>query len=430
MKIISAGTQAETLKTQLVQGRSGDVKAAERDLAWIQDFAAKTPYDLADVSAAFISARNAGIDPMNGSLMAMGDAASALGKTYGDAIGMMMDAQQDEFARLPEFGIKAAKKGDTATFRYFDRSGKAMVKSVKMAGHNVEQALTEILRDKYGGGMEAIAKTTGGKWANLNDKITQRAVNVWNGGFGAEVQRQLDRATKAFDDAERNGSADRWSKSTSQALAGVVKTMGDADWEGFAKDVKGVAGAFVELGTFAGWAAGKLGELRKWMADKELKADQYTGFLGSIEYSNGGLVPHAPGWAKRLFGGSKSSAGAKAQGLAPFKDRNAAQAAGKMRFPSRFADVPFMDPSKPQGSEADHKKARDAIWRDALRQRNRSLPPPRGQAPAGARPAPAPTGKIALHVTADRGLTVRPTKVAASGMALDVNTGRAMGGFA
>ena len=44
--------------------------------------------------------------------------------------------------------------------------------------------------------------------------------------------------------------------------------------------------------------------------------------------------------------------------------------------------------------------------------------------------APAPAGKISLHVTTDRGVAVQPRMVEARGMQLELNTGRAMTGVA
>ena len=364
------------------------------------------------MTQAFISARNAGINPMNGSLMALSDSAAALNKTFDDAIGMLADAKTEQFERMREFGITPSQKDGKVMLRYVDRLGKDMVKIVNKNGAEVEQATLAILNEKFGGGGAALAKTTEGKWNAITDRLSQRAVKVWEGGFGAEVERQLDRVTKAFDEAEANGSADRWTNTTSQGLKSVVQTIGDADWEGFSKDVNGIAGAFGEVANLVGQASGKLSEFRKWMAQFENKADNYTGFLGSLEYRDGGLVYNAPAWAKSWSSGRS--------GFAPYKSKEAKAAAEQMKMSDPNA-VPFIDASKPQAS-------RDEIWRGALRNQNRA-------APALSKPQPAPqpkpqAAKVSLHVTADRGLSVRTTKLQATNMVAEVQTGRAMNAIA
>lgn len=411
-KIVSAGIQSENFMTQLVGLESGNTGAAQKDMEWIKQFAKDTPYDLAEVTQAFISARNAGINPMNGSLMALSDSAAALNKTFDDAIGMLADAKTEQFERMREFGITPSQKDGKVMLRYVDRLGKDMVKIVNKNGAEVEQATLAILNEKFGGGGAALAKTTEGKWNAITDRLSQRAVKVWEGGFGAEVERQLDRVTKAFDEAEANGSADRWTNTTSQGLKSVVQTIGDADWEGFSKDVNGIAGAFGEVANLVGQASGKLSEFRKWMAQFENKADNYTGFLGSLEYRDGGLVYNAPAWAKSWSSGRS--------GFAPYKSKEAKAAAEQMKMSDPNA-VPFIDASKPQAS-------RDEIWRGALRNQNRA-------APALSKPQPAPqpkpqAAKVSLHVTADRGLSVRTTKLQATNMVAEVQTGRAMNAIA
>ncbi|WP_416464780.1 hypothetical protein [Sphingomonas sp. VDB2] len=384
-KVVSAGTQAEVLKTQLVQGRRGDVKAAEADMKWIADFAAKTPYDLAGVTKAFIDARGAGVDPMNGSLKAMGDAASALGKTYEDAIGMIQDAAMGSFDRLPEFQIKAAKQGEQVTFRYFDRSGKAMVKTIKDQGHNVERAITEILAEKFGGGMDAIAKTTIGKWDGLTDKITQRAAKVWDAGFGAEVKRQLDRANKAFDEAEKSGAADRWSASTGSALAGVTKLLGDSLWDQGADNIRAVGDAYHYLGKAIDYLASKRQALSGAMSGWSIMPPQFS-----------------------ILRNGMANVRAIEQAMAREPKKN-------------YPDVPVAGrlPSSPY--------PRERAPRVPLARPARQSPLLPGQAPFKW-PAP-PKAKVEISLRTERGVKAETTKMKATGMDMDVNVGRMFSGL-
>lgn len=378
-KIISAGTQAETLSAQLLHGRRGDAKAAEADMKWITDFAAKTPYDLAGVTAAFIAARGAGVDPMNGSLQALGDAASALGKTYDDAIGMIQDAQQKSFDRLPEFQIRAAQKGDAITFRYFDRSGKAMIKTIKDQGHNIEQALTEILGEKYGGAMDVIARTTAGKWDALSDKISTRAAKVWQSGFGDEVKRQIDRASKAFEDAEASGAADRWSNSTGKALASFTKLIGDEAWRNGPGLIKDVGDAFTYMANAVDYLAKKREALSAAMPNVSILPPQ----LSAIR-----------------------------MGIANIR---AIEEASK-REPT--APVGGRVPSSPY--------PRERAPRAPLERPARQTPFLPGQGPVKW-PDP-PKAKLEISVKSSNGTEAKPTKMSATGIDMSVATGRQMSG--
>ena len=380
-KIISAGMQAENFKTQLLGLESGNAALARKDMEWITKFAADTPFDLAQVTEAFITARNNGIMPMNGSLMTLGDSAAALGKTYEEAIGMLADAKTESFERMREFGITPSQKDGKVMLRYVDRLGKDMVKIVNKNGAEVERATLDILREKFGGGGAALAKTTLGKWNALTDRMGQQAVKVWEGGFGEEVRRQLDRVTRAFEDAEKDGSAGHWSKKTSEALQDVTRAVGEANWDGFRQDVKDLAGAFGELYTLASKASDKITALRKGLGDFERKAGSYSGVLGQLEYTlDGGLRYHAPDWTK-----PKAKPAPKSNG------------------------VPFFGAGESQ---------------------QRSLPPRQSPPQRGAPPAkPAPTGKITVDIKPPKGWRVKPTEITAKGIDVVVNTGPIGGGL-
>lgn len=410
-KIIGAGIQSENFMTQLVGLESGNAAAARKDMEWIKKIAAETPYDLAEVTQAFINARNAGIDPMNGSLVTLSDSAAALGKTFDDAIGMLADARTEQFERMREFGITPSQSGGKVMLRYVDRLGKEMVKIVKKNGADVERATLQILNEKFGGGGAALAKTTMGKWDALTDRLSQRAVKIWDSGFGDAVKYQLDRASKAFDDAEKDGSLDRWTKKASEGLRDVVNEIGNADWKAFRDDITGIAGAFRQLYGAAKEVGGALSEIRKWMADKETRADNWW---GGVEWSpRGGLIYRAPNWARGKQGAASPSS------VAPFRDEAARKRAQGLRWPSGN-NVPFIPAGEPQSAPT----ATPEEWRRALQKP--AIPLRRPAAPL----LQQPTAKVEVTIKTPAGTVARPTKIAASGLDLEVNTGRAMGGFA
>ena len=64
----------------MLEGTEGSVQAARKSMAWVTKFAETTPYELAEVMEAFVALKAYGIDPMNGSLMALGDASAGMSK--------------------------------------------------------------------------------------------------------------------------------------------------------------------------------------------------------------------------------------------------------------------------------------------------------------------------------------------------------------
>lgn len=421
-KIVTAGMQSENFMTQLVGLESGNAAAAKKDMEWIKKFAKDTPYDLAQVTQAFIDARNSGVNPMNGSLMTLSDSAAALGKTFDDAIGMLADARTEQFERMREFGITPNQQGGKVMLRYVDRLGKEMVKIVNKNGADVERATLAILDEKFGGGGAALARTTLGKWNALTDQLSQQAVKVWEGGFGDAVKTQLDRATKAFERAEKDGSANAWTTSVSHGLRDVTNAIGEADWKGFREDVKGVAGAFGQVYRLVTMTTGALSSLRKGMGEIEVGADRYFG--GLAWQPMGGLKYQMPDWMNKL--GQSGPAAPRA----PYKDAASQKRGSQLYWPgTRPQDIPLFgnEPGPPPRTVSPQE------WQRALgRPRpDPTLRPPRSvPAPSLMRPAAAPKGEIKVTIKTDRGTTARVTKVAATGVDLEVNTGKALGGFA
>ncbi|MFD0946262.1 hypothetical protein ACFQ1E_07940 [Sphingomonas canadensis] len=233
-KVVSAGTTFELIETQL-EGLEGSSAKAAKSMEWIKKFASQTPMELADVAEAFIFARNNGIDPTNGSLRILGDSAKALNKTFEDSIGMLSDAMRDQFDRLPEFGINAERKGAQVIFSYVDKAGKQAVAKVKKDSFAIRDALLGIFDAKFGGGMERAARTTAGKWSNTMDRLTVTADRVWRGGIAQAVNRALDEINSDLD--ENSAETEKWAAEVGGYIGSVIDRMREIDWKGVTREV-------------------------------------------------------------------------------------------------------------------------------------------------------------------------------------------------
>lgn len=107
---------------------------------WVSDFAAKTPYELAQVNAAFVKLRAYGLDPRNGLLKTLGDTSAAMGKPIMQSVEAIADAITGENERLKEFGIKGSKKKGLVTYEYTDKLGNQRTKSVDSSNRNLRPA--------------------------------------------------------------------------------------------------------------------------------------------------------------------------------------------------------------------------------------------------------------------------------------------------
>jgi phage tail tape-measure protein len=76
--VLAVGREFENLETVLTTIEGSSDKAREA-MGWVENFAKTTPYDLNQVSEAFVRMRAYGLDPMSGQLKTVGDAAAGMG---------------------------------------------------------------------------------------------------------------------------------------------------------------------------------------------------------------------------------------------------------------------------------------------------------------------------------------------------------------
>lgn len=151
------------LKTTL-----GSKSAAQTAMRQITEFAAATPYQVNDLTGAFIKLANRGLIPTMQQMTQMGDLAAATGKSFDQLVEAILDAQTGEFERLKEFGVRAKSEGDKVIFTF---------KGVETQVKNNTEAITEHLislgaMNGVMGGMAEMAKTTGGALSNLQENYT------------------------------------------------------------------------------------------------------------------------------------------------------------------------------------------------------------------------------------------------------------------
>lgn len=158
----------------------GSNSAAKAAMDQIVNFASSTPFQVNELTDAFVKLSNRGFIPTMEEMRKMGDLASSVGKSFDQLTEAILDAQSGEFERLKEFGIKASAQGDVVQFTF-----KGITTEVAKSDKAIQEYLLS-LGDLEGvaGSMEAIAATTGGAISNLEDNITQLFKNIGESSSG------------------------------------------------------------------------------------------------------------------------------------------------------------------------------------------------------------------------------------------------------
>ncbi|AGC35713.1 putative tail protein [Rhizobium phage RHEph06] len=199
----------------------GSADKAKKSLAWITEFAKTTPYDVAGVTEAFVKLKAYGLDPMDGSLVALGDAASGMGKTLNQAVEAMADAVTGENERLKEFGITTKVAGDQITYTW-RQNGKEMSKTLKKNGVEIAKFLRDNFEGRFAGAMIRQSKTWNGMISNLGDTWTGFQRMIGDAGFFEAVKGQLGRLMDYLGQLQADGTMQKWAKRFSDMFITVT----------------------------------------------------------------------------------------------------------------------------------------------------------------------------------------------------------------
>ena len=153
----------------------GSAAKAQGALKWVQDFASKTPYDLAGVNEAFVRLKAYGIDPTKGALMAAGNAAAAMGKPLMQSVEALADAMTGENERLKEFGITAKKIGNQIAYLWVENGKQMGAKALAGNQAQIQAVIQGIWNRRFGGAMDKLSTTWEGLTSNLGDQWTKFA---------------------------------------------------------------------------------------------------------------------------------------------------------------------------------------------------------------------------------------------------------------
>lgn len=191
-KLIQSARQFDVLNAQL-ETATGSAQGASVAFDAIKEFAATTPFDLAQVTEGFVKLVNLGLDPSERALESYGNTASAMGKSLNQLIEAVANAATGELENLKKFGIKARNQGDTIAFTF-----RGVTKTVANEASEIEGYLQSLGENEFSGAMQRRADTLDGALSNLGDTWDQLFFTIANAGVGDLIEGGVRKATEAI----------------------------------------------------------------------------------------------------------------------------------------------------------------------------------------------------------------------------------------
>ena len=193
-KLIEVAREFDVINASL-KTMTGSAEAAEEAFAQIQEFAATTPFDLAQVAQAFVKLKALGLDPSEEALLSYGNTASAMGKSLDQMVEAVADAATGEFERLKEFGIKSRSEGDRVSFTF-----RGVTTTVRKSSEEIQGYLLGLGQTDFAGAMAERSETLDGALSNLADSWDNLFLTIANAGV-ADLIEDTSRSTIRLLDA-------------------------------------------------------------------------------------------------------------------------------------------------------------------------------------------------------------------------------------
>ncbi|MDD2815453.1 MAG: tape measure protein [Thiotrichaceae bacterium] len=248
--VINTSATFETLGVRL-KTLTGSQEAANAAMSWIKDFTAKTPFQLDQVTKSYAGLIGAGLDAKK-ILPSVGDAVSAIGGGGAEidrvvtALSQMQTkgkASAEELMQISEVGIPAMQilkdKLHLTTKQMEDLAGSGI------SVDKVITTLTDGLKEKFGGAMEAQSNTYAGIMSNIEDSWTQLMNEIGDAGAFNVAKGYMKEVLDYLNKIVKDGTAKEWAQNISAVMSGVFNLIALV-----VKSVATIAGAFTSTFSF------------------------------------------------------------------------------------------------------------------------------------------------------------------------------------
>jgi len=180
--ILQTNIEFENLRTSLVTA-TGSIEAAAIAFERVQKFAAQTPFSVKELTTAFITLKNLGLDPSEAALTSLGNTAGATGKSLTDTVRALSGAVTGEFDGLKAFGITTKSEGDKVIFTF-----RGVATEVGKNTREIQDFLLSLGNVEFAGGSARQANTLQGAISNLGDEFDRFSDLLLNDSSSAGLQ--------------------------------------------------------------------------------------------------------------------------------------------------------------------------------------------------------------------------------------------------
>jgi tape measure domain-containing protein len=229
---VRPAAQFEQFNVQLTALEGSSEKAATA-MAWIEDFATRTPLELEDTVAAYAKLKAFGLDPTEGSLQALVDTMAASGGGAEQLNGLVLALGQSwtKGKLQGEEAMQMLERGVPVWDLLSAKMGKTNAELIEMAsagelGREEILLLVEALAEQNAGASEAMSKTWGGITSNLRDHWTRFQRMVMASGLFDWMKGQLEDLLDTLNTMTANGELQAWAESVGAAIRdGLIGLM-------------------------------------------------------------------------------------------------------------------------------------------------------------------------------------------------------------
>ena len=263
--VLQTGDKYERLAIQM-QALMGSVEAGQQATEWIKQFTKSTQLQLDQVTQAFVTLKNFGLDPMDGTLLALVDQNSKLGGEFerlqrislalGQAFGKQK-LQGEELRQLIEAGVPAWQLLEKATGENVQALRELSEKG--QLGTEVIKALIAEMGSSSVGAAQKNMQTLSGLWSNMKDRFELFQKSIAESGWADYIKAQLATVGNRLDQLAANGKLQALATNiaaTFIALAESLRTLFanltidglvSTTTTGFQKIVDGASGVMAAL---------------------------------------------------------------------------------------------------------------------------------------------------------------------------------------
>ena len=235
--ILTTGDKFERLNVQL-NAIMGSIAEGERALAWIKDFTQNTPFQLEEVSEAFVRLKAFGLDPMDGSMQAIVDQAAKLGggmewlNGISLAVGQAWAKQKlqgEEILQLVERGVPVWEMLEKATGKNVQELQKLSAAG-KLGRDTIRLLIAEIGKSAEGAAAKNMTLLSG-YVSNLKDSWQNFVAEIADSGaleYTKDLLRSLAEQVKTMQqDGRLSGQAKKISDAFIAMSDAVKAALGE-----------------------------------------------------------------------------------------------------------------------------------------------------------------------------------------------------------